>query len=563
MATKRQIEEQDRQSDLRRRDAVREIMHHVIVPVTGDDPDDSPRGLAVGVFDAFLLALEGEQADVEALRRKGWQSAVKALAETRTVVRGWRDLLVEFRPAAGRPEPKPVASAQFVEPARRDEGVDGLEQRLVDAFGPELAPADYPRHIRTTLEPEDSAGPLEVDGVAPRYGALCGSKVGSWTHRSGTNCEDCAAAYDLEHGPYNGPGPTPFKTPPGSDGQGEVRNSDEGHRIDEPVTPAVATAIREEIEAERAPAMPPIVEPTGPQARPRMTPLEVRAHGQARQRGAKHRSVSQVTGYSDCGTRYAIDDMEPPAWWNVGGKALHRCVEHLNRLAVNDDTAVEVLGDTTGMFGNAFGVEIHDATLTSTVPQEHWRVANRGKENFDWWRVEGPEMVTRYVAWLINRLADGWEIARTQVGLPVIEFECHLNVGALVPNLSIVDLALVHPQFNLLEVIDCKAGGSAPKDTFQLGVYGWALLGAGIAGFTPLPDLSNVRGRYWRARTGACVPDESVAGWPVLSAHPWASVVHRYQEQDSMERQGFYPPNVSSFCGGCGVRDLCPAQSNL
>jgi hypothetical protein len=139
----------------------------------------------------------------------------------------------------------------------------------------------------------------------------------------------------------------------------------------------------------------------------------------------------------------------------------------------------------------------------------------------------------------------------------VIEFECRLDVGIPVPNLSIIDLALIHLERNILLIVDAKAGGSAPKDTFQLGVYGWSLLAAGIAGFTPTPELMNVHGVYWRARTG-----EPTVEWPILSMHPWPDVVQRYRDMDVMERQGVYMPNVTTFCGGCGVRDLCPAQAS-
>jgi hypothetical protein len=590
MATKNQIVEQDRQSELRRTDAAATIISHA--RHAGDlDVPDAGRGVAVGVLSGLIEAIDGELADVLELRRKGWQGRRDAHATAVEVVCTWRDRLVAYTPPAGRPEPAEIAVDH-----RADTPAE-LETRLTEAFGPELAPV---RHVRTVIE----HNPAPDDG-STTYGALCGGKTGSWTHRGGANCETCIATYDDEHGPYTGPtawqdGPVtpevaramreagPFTVPAGpaidtvpvvppsttNDGQGEIRNSDQGY-VDPPdhkVGDKVAVGGTEFTKHSEWPALN-IIEPSGPQARPRMTPEQVRAHGLARQRGAKHRSVSQVTGYADCGTRYALDNLEAPAWWNVGGKALHRCVEEINRLAANDNTAVEVLGDTESMWIRAFDAEINDQHIAQPqVPTEQWRVANRGKENYDWWRVEGPIMVQRYVAWLLARLADGWEFARTTRGPvgnehitnhPVIEFECHLDVGASVPNLSIVDMALIHPMHQILEVIDVKAGASAPKDTFQLGVYGWALLAAGVAGFIPAPDYSNVRGRYWRARTGTCAPEEEKAGWPVLAMHPWPSVVDRYRTQDTMERQGFYQPNVSSFCGGCGVRDLCPAQANV
>ncbi len=643
MATKRQIEEQDRQSEQRRAEAVAEIVRH------GHHPDGAIGGdvdIAAGVLDATIKALCGEADDVETLRRKGWQGEAKSYRAAAGILSGWHGRVLAYTPPAGPPRP-----LDAIPVSNRSATVADLDARLSNAFGPELAPI---RHIRTVLE--DATDPDASGTVQTTHGALCGSATGSWTHPGGANCEDCHARYAEENGgPYTGPtafnggDPEPIDAgqPPcnaqaehrphdGCPGSGRFRvdSSWDGAtcgeqcmhtdhpapRRDEPITPSVATAIREEIEAtqidpferirresvamidetlaarladEQAKGVDadpqyavgdkvtvggveftkhsefpplPIVEPSGPVRRPRMTPQQVREHGVARARGAHHRSVSQVTGYADCGTRYALSDLEPPAWYNVGGKALHRVVEEINRhIAAGDD--IDVYTDrAAGAFGNAFEVEIGETFQHNTTPMSQWRIGNRGKENYDWWRVEGPGMVARYVEWLRGRLSDGWEIART-AGVPiqqqpVIEFECRLNVGAMVPNLSIVDMALIHPAHNLLEVVDVKAGASAPKDTFQLGVYGWCLLSVGVAGFTPAADLSNVRGRYWRARTGVCVPDESNAGWPVLQMHGWDSVVHRCREQDSMERQGFYQPNVTSCCGGCGVKDLCPAQTD-
>lgn len=620
MATKRQIEEQDAASEARRHEAVGAIIEHAN---TGEV--DNGRGIAVGILGALADAIDGEAADVRELRRKGWQSAANTLDETVTVIKGWRDLLVGYTPPAG---PKPPTGDDIPRNHGAASPAD-LEQRLVDAFGPELAPT---RHIRTTIEPRAlEPGASVADG--PAYGRLCGATTGSFTHPGGANCEECHRIYAEQQGqPYAGPmafgntvpKPTPFIAAAAAikiddvDVTGDVAAVNLPPRRDEPVTPAVARAIREEIErdtesVERAiaegrgpagilnlgngsfamntsdarptvlspgtpvvfvgpitdgevPAPLNIVEPTAPAVRPRMTAAQVREHGQARQRGAEHRSVSQVESIGDCGTRYALSDLERPAWWNVGGKALHRAVETINRGVAHPGAQDAPIGrDTETLFLQAFDAEIADQhAATPEHPMSTWRAGDRGRENYDWWRVEGPIMVQRWVAWLSRMLVDGWTIATGPTGAPVIEYETRLDVGVPVPNLSIIDLALLHQQQNVLLIVDAKAGKSAPKDPFQLGVYGWALLAAGVAGFMPSPDLANVRGAYWRARTGeTSIPvGQPPHGWSILQMYPWPDVVQRYRDADALDRNAIYIPNVTNFCGGCGVADLCPAKAS-
>lgn len=607
MATKRQIEEQDQASANRRTEACATIVQH-LSHVAGDA--DTSRGVAVGVLQALIEAIVGDIEDAQGLRRKGWQSSVKRNEDAADVVRTWRDLLVEYTPPRGKPEPAPIAVDH------RAKTPTELDARLVAAF-PDIGMPE--RHIKTALEPVT----LAEENSGQAYGPLCGSDTGSWTHPGGANCITCHALYAKQTGqPYAGPVAhgnevPPFDHPDGSRssipaptyGGVPVVTDDQISFArpwrDGPVTPEVARAMREagpavltHEQVERPglaggvftesnvivdPNMPAdevliisppdpannfpgdavklnLIDPTGPRVRQRMSAAQVREHGLARQRGLEHRSVSQIEGFGDCGTRYALSDMETPAWWNVGGKALHRCVEAINHEVANGDrlTPGPHPPDTSPIWLKAFDAEIADQhAATPEHPMSTWRAAKRGLENYDWWRVEGPPMVEKYVTWLRGMLADGWDIARTVDGRPVVELEVYTNVGAAVPNLSIIDLALYHGPRDLALVVDVKAGNSAPKSTFQLGVYGWALLGVLAGNLRP----DRVRGAYYRARTGELVPS-GMPGWPILGMHPWADVVQRYRETDMMERQGVYIPNVTTFCGGCGVRDLCPAQAS-
>lgn len=627
MASRSEIARQDQASEQRRNDACADIARHVLV--SGVD-DDSPRGIAVGVLQALIKAIEAEAVDVRELRRKGWQSAANKLDDVVVVVKGWRDLLVEYTPPSASALPQPAEIAVD----HRAKTPEELDARLNEAFG---IPVPV-RHIRCALDPE----PEDPPGDASKYGNLCGAKDGSFTHPGGANCPDCHAAYAEQNDgkPYDGPmahgtelptikaetltpawsdGPvTPEiaramrEAGPRTAGAGGViepptaapdpeykvgdtvtvggieftKHSDwpppmEGATLVEPTPFTAAADLLKQRDTQinvsgmfDAPAvglgMPNVIEPAARRpARMRLTAAQVREHGLARQRGALHRSVSQVQGHADCGTRAALSDMEIPAWWNVGGKAFHACAEEINR-SVAEDQANGFTGDGQGDAATqaARWTKHFDAQIVeqcAATPEHHpdtWRAASKGSEHYDWWRVEGPVMAQKYVMWLAGMIAEGWRIATTPLGVPIVEFPMELNVGLQVPNLSIIDLALCRDagigagrapsQVDEVLIVDLKAGSSAPKDTFQLGVYGWCALAAGIA-----RHPMQVRGAYYRARRG-----EMTAPLPVLDLHPWPDVVQRYRDHDLIERQGIYPPNVTNFCGGCGVRDLCPAQAN-
>ncbi|MES2211383.1 MAG: PD-(D/E)XK nuclease family protein [Chloroflexota bacterium] len=568
MTSRSEIARQDQASEQRRDAAVAHLVDVVGLP----GQPDAAKAVATALLSGLIEAIEGGRLDIEERRRKGWQSDAKQAAGAIEVVTWWRDALIAYTPpvalaAPSTPvEPTATRDAQGIGIDNRTKSGESLDARLEAAFGPAAAPV---RHIRTVLEPID---PVSAGGpvLAPGHGALCGGGGGSWTHRGGANCETCIATYDAEHGPYTGP--VAYGNNPGG-----------------PITPTVARTIREEVEAEQATiagipviieprmpvdtiavvsdtdavvvTLPNVIEPTRRAPRLRLTAAQVREHGINRQRGQHHRSVSQVQGFADCGTRAALSDLERPAWWNVGGKAFHQCAEEINRRVASeqaDGFSGDGQGDATTqtlLWLRHFDAQIAEQqAATPEHPIDTWRAANRGSEHYDWWRVEGPAMVTKYVEWLSVMIAKGWRIATVESWphpAPVIEYETHLNVGLAVPNLGVIDLALTHAPTDQLLVVDLKAGSSEPKDTFQLGVYGWSLLAVGAA---TVP--AKVRGTYYRARKGV-----TTAVWPVLDMHRWPDVVQRYRDMDAIERQGVYMPNVTSFCGGCGVRDLCPAQA--
>lgn len=307
------------------------------------------------------------------------------------------------------------------------------------------------------------------------------------------------------------------------------------------------------------------------QMQQRMTFEAVRQHGMARARGADHRSYSQVQAFSECGVRYALSDLDvTPAWWNVGGTALHYACEWINREAYGAQSATAdpgtTLPDANGhvvetLWTNCLNRSVSETiTENPTVGPDRWRAAKKGSEGYDWWRINGVDMVRRWIVRLAWLYEQGWTIA-TFDGKPAIELDCPMWINSVKVE-NILDLVMTRADGALL-IIDMKSGTSAPDSTAQLGQYSHALdrhLGDGTAG-----RIRELYGAYWLARTDMLSPvdvTKSDTATDLRELHPWSEIEYLITTMHTAESQGLYLPNKSKSdrfgCGSCGVAGLCP-----
>lgn len=316
------------------------------------------------------------------------------------------------------------------------------------------------------------------------------------------------------------------------------------------------------------------------QTRQRMTFEQVRQHGMARARGEDHRSYSQVQAFSECGIRYALSDLDvTPAWWNVGGTALHYACEAIN----TDAYMTQVRGTDTPrdwtdhaaetLWTNCLNRSVSE-TITEhpTVGPDTWRAAKKGAEGYDWWRTNGVDMVRRWITRLTWLYGQGWTIA-TVDGKPAIEFDAPMFImlepnapgdrtGPAIKVENIIDLVMTRADGTLL-IIDFKSGASDPTSTYQLGQYGHALdrhLGDGTTG-----RIRELYGAHWLARTDMLAPvdvTKTDTATDLRELHPWAEIEYLITTMHAAESQGLYLPNKSKSdrfgCGSCGVAGLCP-----
>lgn len=281
-----------------------------------------------------------------------------------------------------------------------------------------------------------------------------------------------------------------------------------------------------------------------------------------------HWSYSQLSKLDECEVKYAADKIfgKPslPQWSLVGGRAVHASIDIIERRILAPGSAPENWGTAAEIWATSLQREIDQTVEETRILPQDWRAANGGKENYDWWRVEGEHMVKLYIE---QRIA-GIEAA-TRAGIsprrlfsltangiegPVLERELSIAVDGPMGSLefrAVLDQAWLCADGTLL-IVDVKSGRQMPSsfDTFQLGSQAM-VLAQHIGLRPPSPFL---KACYYDARKGIFTdPIEA------LARHSWEELVYRMHTAEARRQGGIYRPNVSTRgCTGCGARALCP-----
>lgn len=297
-----------------------------------------------------------------------------------------------------------------------------------------------------------------------------------------------------------------------------------------------------------------------------------------------HLSHSQIDTLGECGLKYLMQRdeqlgvVEIPQWSLIGGSAFHAAVEWFERTVAevkhlqHVKDRLQVFRDEHGGRGQtpaealwawAFGQEITEVALSSGVPQDDWRAANKGLENYTWWLINGGDMVQRYLdARLVEIGGSGWRAIRQHETVeaggiaysPMIEHELHMDVEGI-PFTGFIDQVwtIVEQHDRMMPgdllIDDCKSGArvGAGGDTGQLGEYALWLSRFGGG------ENRTIWGRYYDARKGTWTEPVDL-----LARHPWDELAVRVMVADRKKAQGMFAPQRSNFCGGCSVKHACP-----
>lgn len=299
-----------------------------------------------------------------------------------------------------------------------------------------------------------------------------------------------------------------------------------------------------------------------------------------------HWSWSQLTSSEDCGLQQRLSRLEGvkqiPQWANVGGTTFHAIAETFDRgawRAGGADLLPEADPELIAQRWNgALEEEILRVTEASGIKPgeegEHWRAANRGKENLTWWRVEGERMLAGYIR--MRRTLDKAAREAGTLAQP-LELPDLSNLGAVAP---MIEWEYVRPQstpagtLTVKGIIDrayrCSDGSIMIKDlktsgrvdstsTGQLGEYAQAilhLLQLNEQGLARVTGNLKIMGCFYDAR-------REIFTEPVdlLAKHPADEYAYRYGAAEAHRRLGVAQPHRSNFCVSCSVAYACPVGS--
>jgi len=278
----------------------------------------------------------------------------------------------------------------------------------------------------------------------------------------------------------------------------------------------------------------------------------------------EHVSHSQLSSWmTRCQKAFQLERIQKapalPAWWLLGGSAVHEVTEELDRRGLEfglDPAEMNVTLELEELFLGNFDQQIKKAEEASAVPKEDWLAAGfRPKQDEAYWRTNGPQMVSNWLTW---RTSTGWKIAEferyetyaEEYAVPAIELDLDVTSelnGVPRSILGAPDRVMVLPNGELV-VVDVKSGSTTPKTVLQQGLYA-----------TLLEREFGVRPKY-----GTFVKVGVKAGGVHTPLAPLEKYDERYFQHlfgafRAQVETGTFLPNVGEMCERCGVASSCYA----
>lgn len=248
-----------------------------------------------------------------------------------------------------------------------------------------------------------------------------------------------------------------------------------------------------------------------------------------------HASHSSISSYLYCGKAYELEKIQKvptaPAWWLLGGSAVHKATENL-------DNGTWYTFSPEEAFRQAFLEEITLAELKEP-DQDKWLKAGYGRyaQGYEHWMEKGPAYVRQW--------------ADREIGWTHVELEVSTTLPSGTEIKAFIDRVNIDYDFEYIEVVDMKSGSKRPESDQQLGVYS-ALLREWLRTKYGHPYVAD-----WeiKAATYMFKDDEfypvDVSNWTLDTVDKLA------QEWIDGVNAGVFLPNRGDKCGRCSVSDAC------
>lgn len=270
--------------------------------------------------------------------------------------------------------------------------------------------------------------------------------------------------------------------------------------------------------------------------------------------GPAYRSYSSFTSWLSCGKAWQLSRVakvtEVPAWYFAGGTAFHETTEWFDRELVGAGSVPDEW-DVLTKWQEIFESTVRKQVDETGVPTEMWRAGGRAtkawpdKENGEFWRALGPEMVNAYAQWRIGNFpqVDLWF---TPTGEPAIELELNA-VFRDQPVKMFIDRVFTYR--GDLIVTDLKTGAREPDSTTQLGFY--------AAGLQQVLGTNARLGAYYMGRTGTLTEPVQLGRYTPNLVGTWI------KQFNTAVDAGVFLPNLTNRCKACGVARACAAVGGV
>jgi len=170
--------------------------------------------------------------------------------------------------------------------------------------------------------------------------------------------------------------------------------------------------------------------------------------------GNMHASHSSINSYLRCGKAFELEKIKNyptmPAWWLIGGSAVHKVTEHIDKNEMWNYADIMALDCLHEEMTKALKIE----------PQmELWLAGGWGKnqQRYEYWK----DKVVEY-AWQWQDIGDVWTYVE-------------LDVSTVLPSgievKGFVDRVKVFHDGRLANIVDLKSGATRPDSDQQLGFY--------------------------------------------------------------------------------------------
>lgn len=268
----------------------------------------------------------------------------------------------------------------------------------------------------------------------------------------------------------------------------------------------------------------------------------------------KHRSVSQLLSYSQCGESFRLqrrtDAPQRPAGWFSHGRAYHAAIEAWEKSGrkirvpeLNELFLAEYRASVKADIESVGGVENIGVFMVGGNKRVETDLADR--EVVGWFQVQ------QYIEQALEQ-KHLWEVVESE-----FEFRFDLHGVEMFGFIDQVRVDLTDPD-RLPYPVDLKSGAKIPPTPVQLAVYNFALqnIGTRTTGFAEWVHA----GRPATARV-AEKPTKTIR--VDLTDWPEERVGHWLKSMDESERAGIYLPSPTDSCTRtCSVSQWCRAVSN-